>query len=111
MTSLLEYVTFTHLLGIYGANRVMKASDKATALLLVGFFLCVSVHADLVLESTVHFEAQTVVYAYTHLADVRTDTLFEPRSMPQINRCVHTAHPRHFTEILSISTATRASLI
>ena len=56
----------------------MKASDKATISLLVGVFLCVSVRADILLESSFDFEAQTVVYAYADLADVRTDTLFEP---------------------------------
>jgi len=55
----------------------MKASRKATASFLVGLFLCVSVRADILLESMVHFEAPTVVYAYTHLADIRTDPLLE----------------------------------
>jgi hypothetical protein len=52
----------------------MRASERITVLLLVGFFPCVSVRADLVLESQFDFEARPLHCAYTDLEAQITDT-------------------------------------
>ena len=60
--------------GVFGAMR----ASRVTISLFVGFFLCVGVRADIMLESPVDFEVQPLMCAYTDLACVRTDTLLEP---------------------------------
>jgi len=55
----------------------MRASG-VTVLLLVGFFLCVGVRADILVESPFDLETRPLVCAYTDLVGVSTDVLIEP---------------------------------